>query len=94
MSLCPPLKDLPKAFCSLVRAWSSKSASFIENQHVRFLANFTSKGHQSSHNITAATVWRQRNTDWWSEMKTANHDTSPLATAMEKATDLDDKTAG
>jgi hypothetical protein len=53
-----------------------------------------SKVHQSSHNKTAATVWRQRNTDWWSEMKTAKHDTFPLAKAMDKATDLDDKAAG
>jgi hypothetical protein len=53
-----------------------------------------SKGHQSSHNKTTATAWRQRNTDWWSEMKTAKHDTSLLAKAMDKATDLDDKAAG
>jgi hypothetical protein len=53
-----------------------------------------SKGHQSSHNKTAATVWHQHNTDWWSEMKMAKHDTSPLVKAMDKATDLDDKTTG
>jgi hypothetical protein len=52
-----------------------------------------SKGHQSSHNKTTATVWRQRNTNWWSEMKTEKHDTSPLAKAMDKATDLDGKAA-
>jgi hypothetical protein len=53
-----------------------------------------SKGHQSSHNKTAATAWHQRNTDWWSEMKMAKHDTSPLAKAMDNATDLDDEAAG
>ncbi len=47
-----------------------------------------------TNNKTAATAWRQRNTDWWSEMKTAKHDTFPLAKAMDKATDLDDKAAG
>jgi hypothetical protein len=53
-----------------------------------------SKGHQSSHNKTAATAWHQPNTDWWSEMKMAKHDTFPLAKAMDKATDLDDGAAG
>jgi hypothetical protein len=60
----------------------------------RFLSNFMSKGHHSSHNKTAATAWRQCNTNWWSEMKTAKHDTSPVAKAMDKATYLDDKAAG
>jgi hypothetical protein len=59
-----------------------------------FLSNFMSKGHQSSHNKTAATAWRQRNTDWWSEMKMAKHDTFLLAKAMDKATDLDNEAAG
>jgi hypothetical protein len=27
------------------------------------------KGHQSSHNETAASAWRQQNADWWSEIK-------------------------
>jgi hypothetical protein len=53
-----------------------------------------SKGHQGSHNKTAATAWRQRNTDWWSEMKTAKHVTFPLAKAINKAIDLDDEVAG
>jgi hypothetical protein len=53
-----------------------------------------SEGHQISHNKTAATAWHQRNTDWCSEMKTAKHDTSPLAKVMDKATDLDDKAGG
>jgi hypothetical protein len=37
------------------------------------------KGHQSSTNETNATAWRQRNANWWSEMKKANHDTTPTA---------------
>ncbi len=101
INLCLPWSDesLPsfersaEGFCSLVHAWSSKLATFIERQRFHFLSNFMSKGHQSSHKKTAATVWRQCNTDWWSEMKTAKHDTSPLAKAMDKATDLDDKAA-
>jgi hypothetical protein len=53
-----------------------------------------SKGYQSSHNETAATAWRQWNANWWSEMKMAKHDTSLLAKATDKATNLDDKAAG
>jgi hypothetical protein len=102
IDLCVPWPDesLPffersaKGFCLLVHVWSSKSATFIECQHFCFLSNFMSKGYQSSHNKTAATAWRQHNTNWWSEMKTAKHDTSPLAKAMGKATDLDDEAAG
>ncbi len=102
INLCVPWSDesLPsfersaKGFCLPVHAWSSKSATFIECQHFHFLSNFVSKGHRSSHNETAATTWRQCNTDWWSEMKTAKHDTSPLVKAMDKATDLDDEAAG
>ncbi len=46
------------------------------------------------HNKTTATAWRQCNTNWWSEMKTAKHDTFPLTKAMDKATHLDDEAAG
>jgi hypothetical protein len=102
IDLCVPWPDesflsferSAKGFCSLVHEWGSNSATFIERQRFCFLSNFMSKGHQSSHNKTAATAWCQRNTDWWSEMKTAKHDTSPLAKAMDKATDLDDEAAG
>jgi hypothetical protein len=27
------------------------------------------KGYRSSHNEVAASAWRQRNADWWSEIK-------------------------
>ena len=30
-----------------------------------------SKGNRSNHNEIAATAWRQRNADWWSEIKKA-----------------------
>jgi hypothetical protein len=64
IGLCVPWPDefLPsfersdEGFCSLVHAWSSKSASFIERQRFRFLSNFMSKGHRSSHNKTTATA--------------------------------------
>ncbi len=36
---------------------------------------FYDKGYWSSHNETAASAWRQRNADWWLEMKKANHNT-------------------
>jgi hypothetical protein len=102
INLCVPWSDESlssferpnKGFCLLGHACSSKSATFIERQRFCFLSNFVSKGHHSSHNETAATAWRQHNTDWWSEKKMAKHDTSPFAKAMDKATDLDDKDAG
>ncbi len=55
------------------------------------------KGHQSSHNETAASAWRQRNADWWSEIKKTNHDThhpenSP--TTSGGVMDTDDEVAG
>jgi hypothetical protein len=55
-------------FCLLVNEWNRKSATFIERQRYRFLSNFMSKGYCSSHNETA-TAWRQRNADWWSDIK-------------------------
>jgi hypothetical protein len=82
-----------EGYCLLVHAQSSKSATFIEPQCFCFLSNFMLKGHQSSHNKTAATVWRQRNANSWSEIKIAKHDTSPLAKAMDRAKNLDDKAA-
>jgi hypothetical protein len=59
----PSFKRSVKGFFSLVHAWSSKSASFIEHQGFCFLSNVMSKGHQSSHDKAAATAWCQRNTD-------------------------------
>jgi hypothetical protein len=52
-----------------------KSATFIECQPFCVLLNFMAKGHQSSHNETAACAWPQQNADWWSEIKKTNHDT-------------------
>jgi hypothetical protein len=62
-------------FCSLINAWNKKAATFIEHQCFCVLSNFMMKGYQSSHNETAASVWRQQNADWWSEIKKTNHDT-------------------
>jgi hypothetical protein len=90
----PSFERSAKGFCLLIHAWSSKSLTFIERQRYCFLSKFMSKGHQSSHNKTAATAWCQRNAGWWSEMKTAKHDTSLFAKAMDKATNLDDEAAG
>ncbi len=55
------------------------------------------KGHQSSHNETAASAWCQQNADWWSEIKKTNHDThhpenSP--TTRCGVMDTDDEAAG
>ena len=90
----PSFKRSAEGFCLLVHAWSSKSATFIEWQRFCFLSNFMSKEHRRSHNETAATAWRQRNADWWSEMKMSKHDTSLLAKATDKATNLDDEADG
>ena len=77
IDLCVPWSDESEllfersaiGFCKLVNTWNRKSATFIERQRFRFLSNFMSKGNRSSHNEIAATAWRQRNADWWSEMK-------------------------
>ena len=77
IDLCVPWSDesellferSAKGFCELVNTWNRKSATFIERQRFHFLSNFMSKGNRSSHNEIAATAWRQRNADWWSEMK-------------------------
>jgi hypothetical protein len=58
-----------EGFCSLINAWDKKSATFIECQLFYFLSNFTTKQHQSSHNETAASAWRQQNANRWSEIK-------------------------
>lgn len=77
IDLCVPWSDesellferSAKGFCELVNTWNRKLATFIERQRFHFLSNFMSKGNRSSHNEIAATAWRQRNADWWSEMK-------------------------
>ncbi len=58
-----------EGFCLLINAWNKKSSTFIEPQSFCFLSNFTTKGHWSSHNETAASAWRQQNAEWWSEIK-------------------------
>ncbi len=55
------------------------------------------KGYRSSHNETAASVWRQQNTDWWSEMKITNHNTHhPENSPTNRCgpMDTDDEAAG
>jgi hypothetical protein len=54
------------------------------------------KGYWSSHNETAASVWRQQNADWWSEMKKTNHNTNHpenSPTNSYRPMDTDDKAA-
>ncbi len=62
-----------------------------------FLYNFMTKGHQSSHNETAASAWRQQNADGWSEIKKTNHDTNhPEYSPANRCgvMDTDDEVAG
>ena len=101
IDLCVPWSDESEllfersaiGFCKLVNTWNRKSATFIERQRFRFLSNFMSKENRSSHNEIAATAWRQRNADWWSEMKK----TKKLATSttqINQTTNLNDEAAG
>jgi hypothetical protein len=89
----PTLKRSPEGFCLLISTWNKKSATFWEHQRFQFLSNFMSKGHRSSHNENAATAWRQRNADWWSEMKRKNK-SEKMRTVSNKATENDDEAAG
>ena len=81
MDLCVPwleessrlFERSTSGFCSLMNELNKTSATFIERQRFRVLSNFMAKRYRSSHNETAASAWRQRNADWWSEMKKTNH---------------------
>jgi hypothetical protein len=83
MDLCVPwlekssplLERSTSGFCSLINEWNKQSATIIECQHFCVLSNFMTKGYRSSHNVTAASAWRQQNGDWWSEMKKTNCNT-------------------
>ncbi len=94
----PPLFERPmRGFCSLINEWNKTSEIFIERQRFCELSNFMMKGYQSSHNETAASAWRQRNADWWSEMNKANHnihhpENSPTNSC--EPMDTDDEAAG
>jgi hypothetical protein len=83
--------------CSLINEWNKKSAIFIERQRVCVLSNFMTKGYWSSHNETAASAWRQRNADWWSEKKNTNHNTHHLENSPTNRCGMmntDDEAAG
>ena len=94
----PPLFERSTSgFCSLINEWNKKSTTFIEHQRFRVLSNFMTKGYWSSHNETTASAWRQRNADWWSEMKKTNHnihhpENSPTNSCGPM--DTDDEAAG
>jgi hypothetical protein len=45
-----------KGFCLVIKAWNKKSATFMERQCFLFLVHFMTKGHQISHNETAASA--------------------------------------
>jgi hypothetical protein len=50
-----------------------------------------------SHNEIAASAWRQRNADWWSEMKKTNHNTHHPEHSLTNrcgTMDTDDEAAG
>jgi hypothetical protein len=102
IDLCVPWSDeseflferSAKGFCKLLNTWNRKSASFIERQRFRFLSNFMSKGNRSNHNKIAATAWRQRHADWWSEMKKAKQNLAKSTTPINQTTNLNDEAAG
>jgi hypothetical protein len=93
----PLFERSTKGFCSLINAWNKKSATFIECHCFCVLSNFMTKGHQSSHNETAASAWRQQHADWWSEINKNNHDTHHPANSPTNSgvvMDTDDEAAG
>jgi hypothetical protein len=104
MDLCVPLEESSplfersmKGFCSLINARNKKSATFIKHQRFYVVSNFMTKGHQSSHNETAASAWRQQNADWWSDIKKTNHNThhpENFLTTRCGMMDAGDKAAG
>ncbi len=105
MDLCVPwleessplFERSTSGFCSLINEWNKTSATFIEHQRFCVLFNFMMKGYYSSHNETAASVWRQRNANWWSEMKKTNHNThhpENYPTNRCGTMDTDDEAAG
>jgi hypothetical protein len=53
-----------------------------------------SKGNRSNHNEIAATAWRQRNADWWSEMKKAKQNLAKLTVPINQTINLNDEAAG
>jgi hypothetical protein len=58
---------------------------------------FYYEGYRSSHNETAASAWRQENTDWWSKMKNTNHNTHHTENSPTNrcgTMDTDDEAAG
>ncbi len=77
-----------------MNTWNRKSATFIERQQFCFLSNFMSKGNRSNHNEIAATAWRQRNADWWSEMKKAIQNLAKSTTPIDETSNFNDEAAG
>jgi hypothetical protein len=53
-----------------------------------------SKGNRSNHNEIAATAWRQRNADWWSEMKNSKQNLAKSTIPINQTTNLNDEAAG
>jgi hypothetical protein len=105
MDLCVPwfeessplFEKSTNGFCSLINAWNKKSVTLIEHQFFCVLSNYMTKRHQSSHNETAASAWRQQNADRWPEIKKTNHDTNHKENSPTNrcgAMDTDDEAAG
>jgi len=104
IDLCVPWSDESRllfersaiGFCLLGNERNRKFATFIERQRYRFLSNFISKGYRSSHNETAATAWRQRNADWWLDIKKTKQNNSTSAkstTPIDQTKHLDGEAA-
>jgi hypothetical protein len=64
----------------------------MEHQCFEFLLRFMLKGHQNSHNKTAATAWRQHNADWGSEIKQQKTITLPEKNKVVE--EIDNEAAG
>ncbi len=107
MGLCVPWMEdscllferSTSGFCSLINEWNKTSAAFIVQQCFSVLSNFMTKGYRSCHNETAASAWRQRNADWWSEMKKAknnihHHENSSTNICAPMDRNTDDEATG
>ena len=53
---------------ALAHAWDRRSAPFICRQRYIMIYNIMCQGNRSSQNATTASLWRQRNADWWKNL--------------------------
>ncbi|CAM9804630.1 unnamed protein product [Lampetra planeri] len=55
--------------CQLFNDWNCSTASLVNRQRLRYIQNIMSKVHRSSRNEVASSRWRERNADWWANLR-------------------------